>query len=448
MKKLQTTFILCLFFALSAVQLSAQSLAWTRLKSMGNKGINLANWLEAGWLGSAYPNTGEYVRDEIESLVKMGFRSIRVPVIYEWVTSDRPPYGAVVNSAPFDIIDSVVIPLADRYGLVVILDNHHGKDLTNASYLDDMQRLCDMWTALTERYRSLPHDRYFFELRNEPTFEIDNDNLHSVQQAIIDSIRTHDADRTLIVGANWWNSGWSLAESQPYTDSGNNIIYTFHNYDPYQFTHQGFSWSGLPTGPRFDYPGKDATDIRSLFSVVKDWSTRNDVPVFLGEFGVSWFADTASRCNYITCLTDACSEFAIPWLYWDVKHGYDAFGIFSGNAVRFEDLIPCFRDVMKLQDSSTMSLRDVPAPVHASLGVYPNPASGTVAISFSLHTSSSVSILLLDANGREVVSLVKGEYSAGSHFMNWTRGVLPDGVYHIRMNIGRDSLERTVLLMR
>ncbi|MBL0176318.1 MAG: cellulase family glycosylhydrolase [Ignavibacteria bacterium] len=85
---------------------------------------------------------------------------------------------------------------------------------------------------------------------------------------MIDTIRAHDADRTLVVGANWWNGGASLAQSVPYRDARDNIIYTFHNYDPFTFTHQGFSWSGIPLGATFAYPSPEAESLFAVFASV------------------------------------------------------------------------------------------------------------------------------------------------------------------------------------
>ncbi|MBL0174844.1 MAG: cellulase family glycosylhydrolase [Ignavibacteria bacterium] len=399
MKRIRSFAALGMLLCLST-QLSAQSTAWTRMSAM-DKGINLSNWLEARWLGTGYPNPTEYLRGELETLVQMGFRTIRVPVVFEWVTDDKPPYTAITDNAPFAIIDSVIIPVAEKYGLIVILDNHHGRELTDASHLGDIPRLCGMWAFLTEKYRALPHDRFFFELRNEPTLEISNENLHVVQQAIIDTIRAHDADRTLVVGANWWNGGASLAQSLPYRDARDNIIYTFHNYDPFTFTHQGFSWSGIPLGATFAYPSPEAESIFALFSSVRAWSDTHDKPVFLGEFGVSWFADAASRCAYIRCLMDACDSLRFPWLYWDVKHADDAFGIFRGGAVRADSLIPCFRDAMGIAVIPTF-VSDIP-DAEEMFRVFPNPTAGTVTVSMNAPVSEAT-CTLFDAMGSGVMT--------------------------------------------
>jgi acetate kinase len=51
---------------------------------------------------------------------------------------------------------------------------------------------------------------------------------------------------TLIVGPSSWNSYSDLNLLPVYTDS--NLIYTFHFYDPFVFTHQGATWPSPSMG--------------------------------------------------------------------------------------------------------------------------------------------------------------------------------------------------------
>lgn len=344
-KAIQTLFLL--LFALS-VQAVAQTKAWERASNI-QKGYNLANWLEAGWLGDSYPSENEYTKENMELFSKLGFDTVRVPVLYEWITSETPPYGTVINSTPFELIDEVVIPAADACGMTVLLVNHHGRPLNDANFRGEIPRIVGMWQSLAARYANLPHDRYFFELRNEPTYEISNANLRIVQQAIIDGIRAVDEERTLIVGANWWNAAWSLVQTTPYNDPQNNIIYTFHSYDPMDFTHQGFSWSPQhPLGVEFSPNSEDAAYLQSTLVDVKAWSQTHNVPIYWGEFGVSWFADAQDRCEYIDFATQIANELNIPWLYWDIKNTTDAFGIFENGVISENTIIPCFQNAMGL----------------------------------------------------------------------------------------------------
>jgi len=287
----------------------------------------------------------------LELFAELGFKTIRMPVLYEWIIDENPPYNTITNEVPFDLFETVIKPVAEQYDQIVLIDNHHGRELTDANFMQEIPRICGQWIFLTQKYIDLPHDQYLFELRNEPKY-ISNENLRVVQQAIIDSIRNYDTERILIVGANSWNSADSLAQTQPYDDS--NIIYTFHSYTPYDFTHQGMSWTNpyIPIGIPFDENGQGATDLRNELDNAKNWSVEHNVPVFWGELGVSWQADEQSRCNYINFAISTANELGIPWLYWDIKNANDAFGIFEDGVIETDNVICCFAEAMELNQEN------------------------------------------------------------------------------------------------
>lgn len=331
---------------------------WSKL----GKGYSLANWLEAGWLREFYPDKTAYTKEMLELFAKLGFNTIRMPVLYEWLIDENPPYNSITGQIPFDLFETVIKPVAEEYDQMVIIDNHHGKDLTDANFMQEIPRICGQWIFLTKKYKDLPHDQYLFELRNEPTNTISNENLRVVQQAIIDSIRNYDTERILIVGANWWNASWSLVETQPYDDP--NMIYTFHSYTPFNFTHQGQPWHSPYINPDITFNKNDqgAIDLRNELVSAKSWSDEHDVPVFWGEFGVSWYADEESRCNYIKYATCTANELNIPWIYWDIKNSDQAFGIFEEGVVVEGNVIPCFAEAMFSNSSTSCDSIPLPPP--------------------------------------------------------------------------------------
>jgi len=168
---------------------------WNKL----GKGYSLAGWLEAGWLGPHYPDKTAYTAEMLELFAELGFNTIRMPVLYEWIIDENPPFNTIVGEVPFDLFETVIKPVAERYDQMVIIDNHHGRDLNDANFMQQIPRICGQWITLTKKYKELPYDQYLFELRNEPTNTISNENLRVVQQAIIDSIRNYDTERILIV---------------------------------------------------------------------------------------------------------------------------------------------------------------------------------------------------------------------------------------------------------
>jgi hypothetical protein len=70
---------------------------------------------------------------------------------------------------------------------------------------------------------------------------------------------------------------------------------------------------------------------------------------------------------------------------------------------------------------------------------YPNPFNPTTVLSYDLLKSGKVSLKVYDLYGREVVSLVNGTISAGSHQVVFDGTTLASGVYFARFISGSHS---------
>ena len=67
---------------------------------------------------------------------------------------------------------------------------------------------------------------------------------------------------------------------------------------------------------------------------------------------------------------------------------------------------------------------------------YPNPFNPTTNLSFALPMQSEVTISIYNLQGREVVSLVKGNMEVGYHFVVWNADAYSSGVYFVKMMAG------------
>jgi hypothetical protein len=92
----------------------------------------------------------------------------------------------------------------------------------------------------------------------------------------------------------------------------------------------------------------------------------------------------------------------------------------------------------------------VPHPAHPDLElhVHPNPAGATTAIAFFLPKRMNVSLRVLDTGGREVASLLSGDYGAGPWKIRWQSSWLPSGIYYCRLVAGSAVVIRKVVVMR
>lgn len=335
-----------------------RALAFKRAKSLDN-GVNIS-WLDRTWAKDIL-NENEPTAADFELLKTIGFKSIRLPVAFEYFESKNISADIV-----FGRIDKVV-KLCQVYGFKLIIDYHYGQ-INNNNYLTETPKIINTWLKITNYYKNLSADNLFFELYNEPP-HMDPKIWKDAAYNIATAIRKADKKRTLIVGASNYNSIYELSRTERLADE--NIIYTVHFYEPFIFTHQGAQWVGdqvATTGVSFPYnaenfPALNAktkgtwgetnyyqyrTDgneqsLTDKLLIVKKWATKYDVPLICTEYGVyNKYTDQDSRCRYIKAVRQSLKKLNIPGILWEYN---DNFSIFNGSP-SLKNLPPCMRDAI------------------------------------------------------------------------------------------------------
>ena len=95
----------------------------------------------------------------------------------------------------------------------------------------------------------------------------------------------------------------------------------------------------------------------------------------------------------------------------------------------------------------------VPAAALALHQNHPNPFNPSTTIGFSLSAAGRVTLDVYDVSGARVRALAAGAYAAGAHSISWDgrndRGEsAPSGIYFCRLRAGKETLSRTMVLMR
>ena len=334
---------------------NAQTVAQRRADRMG-LGMNLS-YLDNWWLGSKGKHYSDFVKPaEAAKREKMfahisnaGFKTVRIPINFGAWASVEAPYRWE-NPDALKIAD-LFVKWALANNLNAIVDLHHVEFDGSIEGAAATARVVWLWKEIAERYKNTDPEKVFFELRNEP-HDIKAEDWRAQAEEIIKVIRAIAPNHTLIVGFHDWNSRQAMIDSKPFGDR--NIIYTFHYYDPFIFTHQGATWSakGLAELTYVPFPAKQAeikvpetakeawvesqiksyqTDSRKekMFAdlkAAKDWSMKNNVPIFLGEFGS--FAKHPSmedRCRHAETVYSALGKLNIPNAWWEWDGGFNMF---------------------------------------------------------------------------------------------------------------------------
>jgi hypothetical protein len=83
-----------------------------------------------------------------------------------------------------------------------------------------------------------------------------------------------------------------------------------------------------------------------------------------------------------------------------------------------------------------------------SLACFPNPATSTTRISYSIPQHSLVVIEAFDIMGRAVARIASGARDAGSYESVWDTNLLPAGSYIIRLTSGGESVSKAVEVVK
>lgn len=79
---------------------------------------------------------------------------------------------------------------------------------------------------------------------------------------------------------------------------------------------------------------------------------------------------------------------------------------------------------------------------------YPNPFNPSTNIKFDLPKSSSVNLVIFDALGREVATLVNEKLQPGTYEVDWDGSDYPSGVYFYKLNTGEFSDTKKMLMIK
>jgi hypothetical protein len=79
---------------------------------------------------------------------------------------------------------------------------------------------------------------------------------------------------------------------------------------------------------------------------------------------------------------------------------------------------------------------------------YPNPFNPNTVISYQLSMKSYINLKIYDVVGREIVTLVSKQQSAGTYSVTWNADTFPSGLYFARLSAGNCAKSIKLLLLK
>ncbi|MBD3223204.1 MAG: cellulase family glycosylhydrolase [Caldithrix sp.] len=283
--------------------------------------VNLGNALEA-------PNEGDwgvYLQENYFKEIKAkNFTAVRIPIRWSAHAANDSPY--TIDSEFAARVDWA-IGQAFKYNLAAVINIHHYEAIMNEP-LKHKNRLLALWRQIGQRYQNYPED-LFFEVLNEPHNELNPALWNTFLAEAIKLIRKSNARRTLIVGTAEWGGLGALADLVLPQDD--NLIVTFHYYNPFEFTHQGAEWvdgSDAWMGTSWTGTHEQKEAVRNDFKQAAQWAATHDVPLFMGEFGAYRKADMRYRTQWTAFVRSEAERHGFSWAYWEFCSG---FGIYDAS---------------------------------------------------------------------------------------------------------------------
>jgi len=325
--------------------------AWSAAGQM-SPGINIGNTLEntarweTGW-GNP-PITKAYV----QSLARLGFKTVRLPVAWDtYAENGRIPPDK------FRRVAEVVDWITDA-GMFCVVNIHWDGGWIDSDVKERFPNTYHTFSPDAEaRYRSYweqisrffagKNQRLIFEALNEET-DFANEGspqkayatLTRVNQLFIDTVRKtggNNAQRLLIV------TGYSTDITKtcrgeyklPTDTTSGKLFISVHYYTPWPFCgmNEDATWGKMML--TWGTPD-DVRQLNELFDTMNDFCTRNNIPAFIGEFGVVSNKESAARVRWMSAVASAAISRKMVPVLWD-----------TGGEISRRDPYTASRDLME-----------------------------------------------------------------------------------------------------
>ena len=274
------------------------------------RGLNLDQWTT--WPGEdkwddpkvilPYPEWRKSLsEDDLKALKDAGFDFLRMPVDPSPFLSEKTDglrgdlYASVLDSAR----------MINRAGLKVVVDMHlipagGNRSIGMAEVMDDpalFDRYVEMVRKMAQTLSGEDPAKVAFEPMNEPVVDCDADGTNLWPERLkrlFAAARSSATKLTLVLSGACYSGAEALAKIDPKAIPDDNVIWSFHSYDPFLLTHQGATWTGdfIPYVTGLPYPltavprarldvALDA--IRARISAEAPWTRRSGLLAYLDE---------------------------------------------------------------------------------------------------------------------------------------------------------------------
>ncbi|MBL4939631.1 MAG: cellulase family glycosylhydrolase, partial [Lutibacter sp.] len=205
---------------------------------------------------------------DFERVRQMGMNTVRFYLNYRFFESDNAPYQYLQSG--WDWLDKN-IRWAKTHHIFLILNMHvpqggfQSQGNGDALWLniENQNRLSALWKAIATRYKD-ENQIIGYGLINEPVPTQSVEQWRQLSQNLINAIRINDKNHIIFIERALYIKGNYIEDANyNFPDvQDSNLVYEFHNYQPFIYTHQLLDFTNLGDGGK--YPDVFKPELTSL----------------------------------------------------------------------------------------------------------------------------------------------------------------------------------------
>jgi len=235
-----------------------------------HRGVSLDTWetwpddarlAEPGFL-DVFPEWRRSIgMEKIVHLRESGFDFVRMPIDpFAFLSENGAPKAGHLLQQTLEAVAEI-----RNAGLKVVVDLHarpvsKSRSVGTETYLDNpeaFQNYLRLVRDLAKTLAATDPESVAFEVMNEPTYECDRPPPGQTARwpgqlrQLYEAARGPAPKLPIILSGACWGGGYGLArlgkdDVTPAMIADANVLWSFHNYEPFLVTHQGASWSEPP----------------------------------------------------------------------------------------------------------------------------------------------------------------------------------------------------------
>lgn len=281
------------------------------------KGVNLGGWMSQCDYSIARLD-GFITEKDFEVLASWGIDHVRLPVDYD-VAELMDDGIARIRRA---------VDMAESCGLNVMLDLHKAPGYSfdageqESGFFDNrdyQERFFRLWEKLAEEF-GRNHENVAFDLLNEITDPAYLPEWKRIAAECVSRIRRYAPENMIVIGSYNYNDVRAVKDLDAPQDS--RVAYSFHCYEPHDFTHQGAYWDpGLDKEKRVAFRDSGTTEelFEKLFESALSKAAEHGADLYCGEYGVIDVASPEDALEWYKVIHRVFERHGISRAAWSYK---------------------------------------------------------------------------------------------------------------------------------